>query len=413
LIVLNVGLQAGILDTRTFSMFVVHALVLTVITTPLTLLFYPAKYRVKVDGTGAGVESGTIHRPSSDTEIKTRFALILDRIEQLPAAMTICQLLQPDKSSSSSLTTIDEKAEKIDEFFITSPLSPPRIAINALRLIELTSRTSAVLKSQLIYHDPVVSVFRTFGYLNRLLVSVALSVVSYDEFTSAISNHVVDSDSQMVILPWSRGAPSEDGQEKTGAFNPFDGIFHKTTTHDPTNSVVYSEFIRRVFATSPSPVALYVDCGISTHSAIASDHHLFLPFFGGPDDRLALSFVVQLCSSPSVRATVFRIQKIEDLSPMSTNYEKVISPAVTVHQVSSICLSLIVLSHPCSFRLLLLLTQYMGNQIRKPDWHRTRRITSSGVVSRRPRILTIPMSPQHSPESDSMPPHRLSHCTRS
>jgi hypothetical protein len=31
LIVLNVGLQAGIIDTRLFSMFVVHAVILTVI----------------------------------------------------------------------------------------------------------------------------------------------------------------------------------------------------------------------------------------------------------------------------------------------------------------------------------------------------------------------------------------------
>jgi hypothetical protein len=333
LIVLNVGFQAGILDTRTFSMFVVHALVLTVITTPLTLFFYPAKYRVRIDGGGAGVESGTMPRPSSDTEIKSRFALILDKIEQLPAAMTICQLLQPEKSilSTSSLPMIDEKGEKDDDLLIAPPLSQPRIAVNALRLIELTSRTSAVLKSQLIYHDPVVAVFRTFGYLNRLLVSAAVSVVDYDEFTTAISNHVVDSDSHMVILPWSRGTPSEDDQGKSSAFNPFDGVFHKSTTHDPTNSVVYSEFIRKVFATSPSPVALYVDRGISTYSAIASDHHLFLPFFGGPDDRLALSFVVQLCSSPSVHATVFRIQKIEDLSPVSTNYEKVTG---TVQQVS-------------------------------------------------------------------------------
>lgn len=333
---LNVGLQAGILDTRTFSMFVVHALVLTVTTTPLTLFFYPAKYRVKINSVGDGVESGTVPRPSSDTDTKTRFALILDKIEQLPAAMTICQLLQPDKaiSSTSSLTTIDEKVEKVNDLPITSPLSQPRIAINALRLIELTSRTSAVLKSQLIYHDPVVSVFRTFGYLNRLLVSAALSVVSYDDFTTAISKHVVDSDSQMVILPWSRGTPPEDDQDKSGALNPFDGIFHKSTTHDPTNSVVYSEFIRNVFATSPSPVALYVDRGISANSAIASDHHLFLPFFGGPDDRLSLSFVVQLCSSPSVRATVMRIKKVDNLSQISTIPEKTITTAGTVHQVS-------------------------------------------------------------------------------
>lgn len=330
---LNVGLQAGILDTRTFSMFVVHALVLTVITTPLTLFFYPPKYRVRASGAGPGVESGAISRASSDTEIKTRFALILDRIEQLPAAMTICKLLQPDKTvlSTPSLPSTEEKVEQLP---IVSSVSPLRVSINALRLIELTSRTSAVLKSQLIYHDPVVSVFRTFGYLNRLLVSAALSVINYDEFTAAISNHVLDSDSQMVILPWSRGMPSEDDQEKAGALNPFDGVFHKSTTYDPTNSVVYSEFIRKVFVTSPSPVALFVDRGISVHSAIASDHHLFLPFFGGPDDRLALSFVVQLCSSPSVRATVFRIQKTEDLSPVSTNDEKGISSVAVVHQVS-------------------------------------------------------------------------------
>jgi len=46
LIVLNIGFQANILDSRTFSMFVVHALVLTFMTTPLVLLFYPARYRV-------------------------------------------------------------------------------------------------------------------------------------------------------------------------------------------------------------------------------------------------------------------------------------------------------------------------------------------------------------------------------
>ena len=37
---------------------------------------------------------------------------------------------------------------------------------------------------------------------------------------------------------------------------------------------------------------------------------MFLPFFGGPDDRLALEFVVQLCNeNPCVRATVVRIVK--------------------------------------------------------------------------------------------------------
>ena len=82
LIALNVGLQAGILDTRTFSMFVVHALVLTFVTTPLTLAFYPPKYRTRdIDRTDAATprDEESKPRPSvGDREVKTRFALVLD-----------------------------------------------------------------------------------------------------------------------------------------------------------------------------------------------------------------------------------------------------------------------------------------------------------------------------------------------
>ena len=49
LIVLNVGFQAGILDHRTFSMFVLHAIVVAFIATPLMLLWYPERVRTRVD----------------------------------------------------------------------------------------------------------------------------------------------------------------------------------------------------------------------------------------------------------------------------------------------------------------------------------------------------------------------------
>lgn len=35
----------------------------------------------------------------------------------------------------------------------------------------------------------------------------------------------------------------------------------------------------------------------------------FFPFFGGPDDRLALEFVMQLCTNPGISATAVRISK--------------------------------------------------------------------------------------------------------
>lgn len=44
LIVINLGLQAGILTPKLFAMFVVHAVVLTFFITPVTALIYPEKY---------------------------------------------------------------------------------------------------------------------------------------------------------------------------------------------------------------------------------------------------------------------------------------------------------------------------------------------------------------------------------
>ena len=321
-------------------MFVVHAIILTFITTPLTLLFYPPEYQTR-QGSRHLAESGTAST-SSDDETKTRFALVLDKIEQLPAAMTISQLLHArnDTSSGASIrSSIDEKAE-------SPPMIAPRhplISIHALRLIELTNRTSAVLKSQeaqsLANIDPVISVFKTFGYLNRLVVSAALSVVDHDEFTTAIARHVQESRSQMVILPWSRAAPSgEDEAMHSG--NPFDGILHKSGANQ-TGAVVYSEFIRKVFALTPTNVTLFVDSGHTAPyagriSSTTATQHLFLPFFGGPDDRLALSFVVQLCRNSTVQATVVRIQKNEDLDLVSSREDEKgsdASHAAILHQV--------------------------------------------------------------------------------
>ncbi|KAF9000199.1 Sodium/hydrogen exchanger family-domain-containing protein [Cyathus striatus] len=342
LIVLNIGLQANILDPRTFSMFVVHALVLTFMTTPLTLLFYPAKYRKnegaakkdKLDGGEAGI---TYERRGSDGEVKTRFAMILDKIEQLPSAMTLSQLLQNDEAGSSLTLTrsitgekeIDEKLESVSP----EPVVSRGITIDTLRLMELTNRTSAVIRSQeadsVIYNDPVVSVYRTFGSLNKLRVTASLSIVNFDEFPAAISKHVEDSDSEMVIIPWSRGNTTvTEGQSptNTGVRNPFDGIFHKTTTQDQTSSVVYSEFIRNVFLNAPTDVALFVDRGSQQASF---GQHLFLPFFGGPDDRLALSFLVQLCSNSKIKASVVWIKKTEELTPLESNDDPKASPGVT------------------------------------------------------------------------------------
>ncbi|CCM01754.1 uncharacterized protein FIBRA_03820 [Fibroporia radiculosa] len=238
LIALNVGLQAGILNTRVFSMFVLHALVTTFVTTPLVLLFYPERVRVHADALQGGavgkIEKGASSGPGgplSDT-VKTTFTMVLDRVEQLPAAMTLAQLLQLPSTGVSA--SIDFKASDPQ---ITPP-SPTETAItvDALRLIELTDRASAVLKSHqadmLARSDPVLNVFRTFGQLNHLNVSTSLSVLGQEDYPLRVVQHVRETGSQMVIFPWTSTLPgngiSDERSDGTGSssslLGPFDSM---------------------------------------------------------------------------------------------------------------------------------------------------------------------------------------------
>jgi K+:H+ antiporter len=299
-------------------MFVFHALVLTFITTPLTLFFYPERYRIDRSKTLESPPiSGTGAAPTSDGFMRSKFTVVLDGIEQLPSAMTLTQLLQP---RSARLNTAEKSITEKTSLSETSAISNKRsIFVDALRLIELTDRTSAVLRSQsadiLIRNDPVLSVFRTFGRLNRFPVSAFLSVINYDEFSSHVANHVRESGSQVVVIPWplaSHAAEVPTGHHLGLPYNPFDSLFSNTSGVDDANSLIQrSQFVRRVFASSPSDVALFIDRGLSTDSGSTICPHVFLPFFGGPDDRLALSLVIQLCMHEAITATVVRMHRLE------------------------------------------------------------------------------------------------------
>ena len=76
-------------------------------------------------------------------------------------------------------------------------------------------------------------------------------------------------------------------------------------------------------------VALFIDRGVPQTSDGQALQHIFLPFFGGPDDRLALSFVVQLCMSTATSATVVRFTQVDsdELTPVNTIEKKQIDHA--------------------------------------------------------------------------------------
>ena len=323
-------------------MFVLEALVLTFMTTPVVVMLYPPKYRKRAIAAGAnfdGIEDGTnegdgpiLALLAEQDEWKTRFTVVLDKMEHLPGIMTVAQLFRPfplDVATPDKVAS-DPGSGK------TSPLSsrcfrPTSSIIDALRLIELSSRTSAVMKSSiadsLIHTDPLLNVFKTFSDFNNMPTSASLSVVPFDGLAAKVADHARENFSQLILIPWlpytvppahASGHHSvtdhfhhtpSTAAGGSGSTNPFDLVFNFGITEQST-SLLHSQFVRGIFSQSTVDVALFVDRGRAGPGHY-SKQHIMLPFFGGPDDRLALAMVVQLCANPMTTAKILRVTKTE------------------------------------------------------------------------------------------------------
>jgi hypothetical protein len=321
-------------------MFVVMALVLTFMTTPLALAIYPPKHRIAAVPLGQHLkkdeEQKAVERriEQGDDGFKSRFSVILNRIEHLPAIMTLTQLLQPSSSSLSlekgSSLENRTSSRKSTEVIPSLPYNAGgrMVTLDALRLIELTERTSAVMQSSesddLLQRDALISILRTFGHLNAIPVSASLSVVSQESFSASVQSHVQEKDSDLVIIPWH--ITGEETLQNSVSYNPFEGVFGqgKAGPSEKASSVLYSQFVRRVFSTAPADVALFIDRSMSFvgdgDQGAGLKQHVVLPFMGGPDDRMALEFAIQLCANPHVTATILRIKRVEEdtLTPVET-----------------------------------------------------------------------------------------------
>ncbi|KIJ07232.1 hypothetical protein PAXINDRAFT_19572 [Paxillus involutus ATCC 200175] len=330
LIVLNVGLEAGILSPRVFSMFVLEALTLTFLTTPLVTALYPPERRVSVGtigGEGSAIGNGS-GGPDENASItvkghpwRHRFTVVLDKLDHIPGAMALTQLVLPTppilSGGTSAPTTTDAAIERIKE---------SNVSVDALRLIELSERTSAVMGSSvadtLIHTDRLLRIFRMFGELNELPVSTSLSVVPHDDLAHSVADHANRHASQLVLLPWllpTAYSNTVDSSElgtltseiSKGDHNPCEASLGNVSKTDvSTTSAIHSQFVRGVFAESKTDVALFIDTDDRTE-VLGGSQHIFFPFFGGPDDRLALEFVVQLCLNPRITATVVKMVKMD------------------------------------------------------------------------------------------------------
>lgn len=358
LIVLNVGLSAGIINEELFSAFVVVALVLTFVTTPLTLLFYPERHRHRDTENTRDLETSgpTAVGGSGGREYTSRLLVILQKIEHLAPVMLLAQMLEPlpTRQSKPPVDTLRSviKNKKLDDGDISdeslktvpsndpshlplhdessSTLSP--VHIDALKLLELTGRMHSVMQSaekeEILRTDDTLQLFKQFGRLRGLEVTPHIAVVEEMQYPESVTQYASDLGSELVLIPWTVPTHVEDSDIQPEGITPFDNIFASQA-----GSPIYTHFVRRVFNEAKSDTALFVDRGFGSTFTPGVNQHIFLPFFGGRDDRLALRFVVQLCHHPNVTATIVYHQ-IQTSDNELTTEKEVMSESVQAHQMA-------------------------------------------------------------------------------
>ena len=343
-------------------MFVLEALVLTFITTPLVTWLYPPRYRVRTSATGAnftniadGEACGRKSQPRSrdGRYYKTRFTVVLDKFEHLSGMMALTQLVNP--SVLVSPWSEEQHARQPSSISIKSfTQKASQVIVEAIRVMELSDRVSAVMKSSaaevILRSDPLLSAFRMFGALNDIRIVPSLAVVKQAELAYSIVEHAKNNDSDMIMIPWlppvhdpyesvvKQAGPPTPGIKSPTTPNPFDMLFKPgaPSHHEASASVMHSQFVRAIFSQATTDVALYVDQS-AFDATVNSAQHLFVPFFGGPDDRATLELVMQLCENPRVTATIVRFHRRDADEPgaiTSPKFSQEVN-ALTVASVSS------------------------------------------------------------------------------
>ena len=332
----NIGLQAKILTTQTFTMFVVMALVTTFATTPLTHALYPVWYQKKLEAWKRGLVEWDSDEPVNEPtappvvveklemveNLKIRRMMVHLSLDNMPLILSFMGLLTTARLPKSRVhhSQANGPGESEESDPNGKPVRP--IAAHGVNLVSLTERPSSVMQvseiEEYALQDPIVNTFRTFGQLYNISTSGEVVVVPESSFSETLTHRASDYSFDMVFLPWNEyrslqnssgpriGFQDEDYARfvlstmrnavcNTGVFISFTSA--KTDVERPSlvrNKSQLSVRSFRLDQAQPQPSIL--KAGIK---------HVFCALLGGPDDLLALSLALQIVEN-GCTATVVR-----------------------------------------------------------------------------------------------------------
>ncbi|EEF46053.1 Na(+)/H(+) antiporter, putative [Ricinus communis] len=275
MIILNVGKDQRVLDDESFAIMVIVAVIMTGLITPIvTAIYRPARKFIPY-------KRRTIHRSKPDAEL--RILVCVHTPRNVPTIINLLEASHPTKRSP--------------------------MCVFVLHLVELTGRASAML----IVHntrksgrpalnrtqaqsDHIINAFENYEQ-HAVCVSVQpLTAISpYSTMHEDICNLAEDKRVAFIIIPFHKQQTVDGGMEAT---NP-----------------AFRTVNQNVLANAPCSVGILVDRGLNGSTRLAANqlsHHIAVLFFGGPDDREALSYAWRMSEHPGISLTVMRFLPGED-----------------------------------------------------------------------------------------------------
>jgi Sodium/hydrogen exchanger family len=357
LIVLNIGLQARILSSRTFTIFVVMALVTTFATTPLVVWLYPPWYQQKldlwkkgkIDWEGNPLHPENDHEDSSDVDSLqqhevTRKILVYLRLDGLPSLFMLVSLLASKREALNITPQEESKTESGGLNSLKQPQAMTSVAtlhrpvrLHGLRLVELTERESSVMTvseiEEYATRDPIIKAFGTFGQSREISVGGQIAVVPERSFSSTLMRRAKDLNSDFVLIPWS----------ETGTMSEYPSLFDEKTG-DPLANREFAKLVSETYekARSFCHVGVFIDktvmgklekvesptverppwqltrttTGISMADKMQSvvdfkladsgRQRMIVLYQGGADDIFAVKFALQLARNEVVNLKIIR-----------------------------------------------------------------------------------------------------------
>lgn len=264
-----------VLDSESFAIMVIVAVIMTGIITPIvTTIYKPARKFIPY-------KRRTIQRSKQDAELRALVCIHTPR--NVP---TIINLLEASHATKKS-----------------------PIYVYVLHLVELTGRASAML----IVHntrksgrpalnrtqaqsDHIISAFENYEQHTGCVSVQPLTAISpYSTMHEDICNLAEDKRVAFIIIPFHKQQTVDGGMEAT---NP-----------------AFRMVNQNVLANAPCSVGILVDRGLNGATRLAANqvtHHIAVIFFGGPDDREALSYAWRMSEHPGISLTVLRFISNDD-----------------------------------------------------------------------------------------------------